>query len=179
MRFIDRLNHPPAPSTISEAVLLLIALRAITHERLALSAKEEALEAQLIQTLPGLRGEDEATLEESFARVVDRHLKAFDIEDFDAADLIQRQALLLELVSDLRSAPRELLRKRCFLLAVEFAFVGGIEHVTPGQDQILQRIYGLLGISPDVAHKIARVMSIKYAARRVHSKPISLAPLLP
>ncbi len=159
--FIERaLQEPPPTNALSVATLMLLSIRVMVHEHFTLSPKEEALQEVLLNALPELQGVRIEQLDEALAQVTGGYLKRSHIQDAELATAEERLGLFMDILQELRGLPTEALRKKCFLIAAEMAFVNG--STSPTKDRLLEHIYKTLGIAPDTARKILRVLSIKY-----------------
>jgi uncharacterized tellurite resistance protein B-like protein len=134
MGLLARRTSPAVGKTPADTVLLLHGMMLMSDFR---DDEERAVFDAFLRTLPEFKGEDMGELEAAVAKL--------------RGDGVEALARL--------SSPA--LKQKMLALAVDIAMASG--NIDRSEDELLEKMQGVLGIDLDTAERIVDVLSLKYA----------------
>lgn len=123
----------------------------LMHSLMLMAGADGVIEASEIATIEGFINTLPEFKNKDFGTVFDQ-----------AKKVASRFGTLKESVKALGEIESDAVKKKCFILAVDMAFASG--DVDASEEELLEAMQRVLGISDDLATKVLEVFSLKYAS---------------
>lgn len=122
----------------------------LMHSLMLMAGADGIIEASEIATIEGFINTLPEFKDKDFGSVFDQ-----------AKKVAARYPTLKESVAALGEIESDAVKKKCFILAVDMAFASG--DVDASEEELLEAMQRILGLSDDLATKVLEVFSLKYA----------------